>query len=289
MACICRYSTFFLFCLFSVLVYGSPVQGVDERKQVTLAFLSDAPEIALIRDGLASNPGLEVNVTSVLDKSLCVRDSELVVWGSDAGSKIASQCPNKKLVVISSRYMVSLMKNMYSPDTWGYYMDQPVALQVKHADLNMPSIRTLGILYNKNDIELPEIKKIMATPHRMEIKMIEIQDNQVVAQVMRDLYQSVDAVLITGNKQIWSLQDFKTYLVLGMRQNKIMIGGYNYLYTNRGSISSVHTDFTALGAKIGAQIIDGSGKGFNFFEKYKIVTNELLAARYGIYIGSKKE
>jgi ABC-type uncharacterized transport system substrate-binding protein len=185
--------------------------------------------------------------------------------------------------------MVDLMKNMYSPDTWGYYMDQPIALQVKHADLNMPSIRTLGILYNKDDIELPEIKKIQATPHRMEIKMIEIQSNQVVAQVMRDLYESVDAVLITGNKQIWSLQDFKTYLILGMRQNKIMIGGYNYLYTNRGSISSVHTDFNALGSKIGEQILNGSGKGFKFFDQHKIVTNELLAARYGIYIGSKKE
>jgi len=289
MACICRYIAFFLFYLFSALVYGSPAQGGDEKKQVTLAFLSGAPEIALLREGLASNPGIEVNETSNLDRSLCTQNSELVVWGSDAVSKIVSMCPERKLTVISSRYMVDLMKNMYSPDTWGYYMDQPIALQVKHADLNMPSIRTLGILYNKDDIELPEIKKIQATPHRMEIKMIEIQSNQVVAQVMRDLYESVDAVLITGNKQIWSLQDFKTYLILGMRQNKIMIGGYNYLYTNRGSISSVHTDFNALGSKIGEQILNGSGKGFKFFDQHKIVTNELLAARYGIYIGSKKE
>ena len=289
MACICRYIAFFLFYLFSALVYGSPAQGGDEKKQVTLAFLSGAPEIALLREGLASNPGIEVNETSNLDRSLCTQNSELVVWGSDAVSKLVSMCPERKLTVISSRYMVDLMKNMYSPDTWGYYMDQPIALQVKHADLNMPSIRTLGILYNKDDIELPEIKKIQATPHRMEIKMIEIQSNQVVAQVMRDLYESVDAVLITGNKQIWSLQDFKTYLILGMRQNKIMIGGYNYLYTNRGSISSVHTDFNALGSKIGEQILNGSGKGFKFFDQHKIVTNELLAARYGIYIGSKKE
>lgn len=289
MACIFRYITFFLFCLFSALVYASPAQGGDEKKQVTLAFLLDTPEISLLREGLKSNPGIEVNSTSSLDRSLCAQNLELVVWGADAASKILSMCPSRKLVVVSSRYMVNLMKNMYSPDTWGYYMDQPILLQVKHADLNIPSIRTLAILYTKSDIDLPEIKKILAAPRRIEIKAIEIQRNQAVAQVMRDLYESVDAILITGNNEIWSLQDFKTYLILSMRQNKIMIGGYNYLYTNRGSISSVHTDFYALGTKIGEKIIDGSGRNFKFFNRHRIVTNELLAARYGIYIGSKTE
>lgn len=289
MAYRCRYIAFFLFSFIPMLTMSLSASSEEKSKRVTLAYLTEGPEIAALRDGLKENPGIEVSLTSTLDKKLCAHDSELVVWGSDASSKILTYCPDKKLVVVSSRYMVSLMKNLYSSDTWGYYMDQPLSLQVKHADLNIPSIRTLGILYSKDDTETAEIKKIQATSHRIEIKAIEIKSDQVVAQAMRELYQSVDAVLITGNKSIWALQDFKTYLVLGMRQNKIMIGGYSYLYTNRGSISSVHTDFRALGVKIGQKILSGAGKGFEFFDKHRIVTNDLLAARYGIYIGDKSE
>jgi hypothetical protein len=289
MACRCRYITFFVFYLLPLLAFSFSANGEGEKRQVTLAFMTDSPEIAALRDGLSLNPGIEVILTSALGQDLCNQKNDIVAWGSDASSKILSMCPGRKLIVVSSRYITELMKNLYSADSWGFYMDQPLAVQVLHADLNMPSIRTLGILYSKNDIELPEIKKIQATPHRIEIKAVEIQPEQVVAQVMRELYQSVDAMLITGNKDIWALQDFKTYLVLGMRQNKIMIGGYNYLYSNRGSISSVHTDFKALGVKMGQQILDGSGKGFKYFDKKLIVTNDLLAARYGIYIGNKQE
>lgn len=284
----CRYITFFLFC-FSTLLFLQPgaAVGDTEKRRVMLAYINESPEVSALRDGLSSNLDIDLTIRSNPDESFCTQNSTILAYGADTATKILEVCPNQKMAIISSHYMINIMSPILTKDSWGYYMDQPLEYQVKHADLNMPTIRTLGILYTSNDSEFDQIKKIEATPHRILIKAVKIEQGQVAAQIMRELYQSVDAVLITGNSEIWPLQDFKTFLVLGMRQNKIMIGGYNYLYTNRGSISAIHTDFHALGLQIAKDILEGKREGYSYFDKRLIVTNDLLSARYGIFIGDK--
>ncbi|MBD8088550.1 hypothetical protein IFT48_00900 [Pseudomonas fluorescens] len=276
--------------LIALLFPPALAQAQGEVTRVIVVASKDSPELQSLVLGLRSNERLDVKQSAHLALSMCDDDATIVAFGADMAVNLTIACPSKNIVILASSYRYNFKISRPTQGSWGYFLDQPLASQVRHASMNMPSIRSLGILYSDDDVNKDEIESIAKEKWRVNIQLVKVNPGQVVAQIMRDLYQSVDAVLITGNTEIWSLADFKTYLVLGMRQGKIMIGGYNYIYMNRGSISAVHSDFFSMGADVGKQILTPSSRsGMSFYKTRKIVTNDLLAARYGIYIGNNNE
>jgi len=272
------------------LLFPASVCAQGQSNRVLVVSTKDSPELQSLVSGLNSVTALTVSQARDVDLSMCEDSATIVAFGEEMAASLSIICPKKGIVVLASSYSYDIKASRTSPGTWGYYLDQPLIAQVRHAVMNMPSIRSLGILYSDDDANKDEIEAIARQTWRIKIHLVKVRKGQVVAQIMRDLYQSVDAVLITGNGEIWSLADFKTYLVLGMRQGKIMIGGYSYIYMNRGSISAVHSDFWGMGEDVGKQILSRSPRyGMAFYKKRQIVTNDLLAARYGIYIGSNNE
>lgn len=267
----------------------SVAQASDKVNKVIVVATKDSSELQDLVRGMNASGNLILTQSMNPSSSACEEETIVVAFGEEAASMLAVLCPTLSFITLVSSYRYNAGRKKLNVEATGYYLDQPIAKQVRHAAMNMPSIRSLGILYTDNDMHKGEIEELAKENLRFKVQLVKVGENQVVAQIMRDLYQSVDAVLITGNPDIWSLSDFKTYLVLGMRQGKIMIGGYNYIYMNRGSISAVHTDFFAMGEDIASKIESGAQwDGMGFFKKSKIVTNDLLAARYGIYIGRNK-
>ena len=274
----------------ALLFPTSFAQAQGQASRVVVLATKDSPELQSLVVGMQSTPRIDVTQSMIMSQNICNEDASIVAFGEEMASLVSESCPSRNIVVLASSYRYNFKAGQLGAGSWGYYLDQPLTEQVRHAAMNMPSIRTLGILYTDNDANKVEIEAIAKGDWRIRIQLVRVQKGQVVAQIMRDLYQSVDAVLITGNSDIWSLSDFKTYLVLGMRQGKIMIGGYNYIYMNRGSISAVHSDFRSMGEDIGKQIISREPRhGMAFYKRRQIVTNDLLAARYGIYIGNNNE
>lgn len=272
------------------LIFPASVCAQGQTNRVLVVSTKDSPELQSLVSGLNSVTTLTVSQANSVNLSMCEDSAAIIAFGEEMATSLSIICPKKSIVVLASSYRYDIKKNRPASGTWGYYLDQPLMAQVRHAAMNMPSIRSLGILYSDDDANKEEIEAIARQTWRIKIQLVKVRKGQVVAQIMRDLYQSVDAVLITGNGEIWSLADFKTYLVLGMRQGKIMIGGYSYIYMNRGSISAVHSDFWGMGEDVGKQILSRSPRyGMTFYKKRQIVTNDLLAARYGIYIGSNNE
>lgn len=272
------------------LLFPTSAYAQGQSNHVLVVSTKDSPELQSLVSGLNSVTALTVSQAKDVDLSMCEDSTAIVAFGEEMAASLSIICPKKGIVVLASSYNYDIKASSPAPGTWGYFLDQPLTAQVRHAAMNMPSIRSLGILYSDDDANKDEIEAIARQTWRIKIQLVKVRKGQVVAQIMRDLYQSVDAVLITGNGEIWSLADFKTYLVLGMRQGKIMIGGYSYIYMNRGSISAVHSDFLEMGEDVGKQILSRSLRyGMTFYKKRQIVTNDLLAARYGIYIGSNNE
>lgn len=266
------------------------IHAEDVSGKVLVLASKESPELQGFIAGMKNSARLAIEQALSIPQNICSEPASVVAYGTDVAVAIEALCPTKDIVVLAQSYNFNLSMLKGSSNTWGYYLDQPIATQVRHASMNMPSIRTLGILYSEDDFNKAEIEAVAKESSRVKIQLVKVQKGQVVAQIMRDLYQSVDAVLITGNPEIWSLSDFKTFLVLGMRQGKIMIGGFNYNYMNRGSISAVHSDFFAMGVEVAEHIAAHTPQhGLTYFKKRQIVTNDLLAARYGIYIGNNNE
>lgn len=268
---------------------GEAAAGGSTSTQVRLFYAMDSLELHNLVDGLKKSGHTAVTLSSTLDSQACNAPGQVITFGGDATEAYTKLCPQKPVTFVASSYAYGQLKDHLTKDSWGYYLDQPPAKQIEHADRNIPSIKTIGILYNDNDGDLDKIKALAKANYRIQIKLVKVESDQIIAQVLRSLYEQVDAVLVTSNSEIWPLQDFKTYLLLGMRQNKVMIGGHNQFYTNRGVLSAINTDFTALGEQLSKDLGETNHPRVRYFDKTVIVTNQMLAARYGIYIGDKSE
>lgn len=267
--------------------FGEVAAQDNPSQQVRLFYAQDSQELRNFTDGLNHAGITQITHISKIRDIECDLPGKIITFGGDASEVLIRTCPEKPIIFVASNFYYEKLKDYLAKGSWGYFNEQPLAKQLEHADRNIPSIKTLGVLYNDNDGDLSQIMALAKSPSRIQVKLVKVEDGQIIAQALRSLYEKVDAVLVTSNQDIWPLQDFKTYLLLGMRQGKIMIGGHNQFYTNRGVISSVNNDFEALGAQMAKELNEKNHPQVRYFRNSLIVTNQMLAARYGIYIGDK--
>ncbi|MBD8614981.1 MULTISPECIES: hypothetical protein [Pseudomonas] len=268
---------------------GEVVAGDHASTPVRLFYNQDSQELRNLIEGLKKAGQDNITLTNSVSPDVCAQPGKIISFGGDITEMLVAACPNTDLVFIGSNFYYAKFKSKLTKGSWGYFNEQPLLKQLMHADRNMPSIKTLGVLYKDNDGDINQIQGLLKANTRIQVKLVKIESGQVIAQVLRSLYEQVDAVLVTSNQEIWSLQDFKTYLLLGMRQGKLMIGGHSQFFINRGVISSVHNDYIALGEQMGKELTEDHHEQIRYFDKTNIVTNQMLTARYGIYIGDKKE
>lgn len=276
--------------LWALLACAGEVVASDQPvAPVGLLYVQDSLELHDLVEGLKASGQNNITMLGDVTPDACSHPGKIITFGGDTTEKLLNTCPNAQPVFIASNFYYAKFKSKLKAGSWGYFNEQPLIKQLMHADRNIPSVKSLGVLYKDNDGDLAQIQNLAKANTRIQIKLVKIESGQIIAQVLRSLYEQVDAVLVTSNQEIWPLQDFKTYLLLGMRQGKIMIGGHCQFFINRGSVSAVHNDYVAMGQQIGKELMDEHHPQIRYFNTTKIVTNQMLTARYGIYIGDKTE
>lgn len=276
--------------LWALLACAGEVVASDQSvAPVGLFYVQDSQELHDLVEGLKASGQNNITMLGDVTPDACSQPGKIITFGGDATVKLLNTCPDAKPVFIASNFYYAKFKSKLKSGSWGYFNEQPLIKQLMHADRNIPSVKSLGVLYKDNDGDLAQLQNLAKANTRIQVKLVKIESGQIIAQVLRSLYEQVDAVLVTSNQEIWPLQDFKTYLLLGMRQGKIMIGGHSQFFINRGSVSAVHNDYVAMGKQLGKELIDEHHPQIRYFNGTKIVTNQMLTARYGIYIGDKTE
>lgn len=273
----------------AMLAVSSGTSPSEKSKDIAIFYAGKNTLTQLIVLGLSeSNDSLYESSSLVASKVDCGNYKLLLAIGNDAIKSVVENCNGHNILAIETA--ANIKKSGYDkiPRVGFLYIDQRPQKVVGEVVENFESIRKIGILVGSEE-EKNEYEKILINVNAI-IAYEVVMANDDLGPSFMSLIKNVDAVLITSNEDIWQPYKIKAFLLTGIRNGKVLIGGVNPQFVTAGVFAGSYTDLKQLGIDIGNSVRRNGRVDFNgYYENSNFMFNKIIARRLGLRPAKSKE
>ncbi len=230
---------------------------------------------------LDGDPGKGGRIFSEIGDS---RARLVVTVGSEA---LESALAHTKLPVVYT--MVLEPKNNRAGMT-GVTLEVPLAVQLKYLREAVPSVRTVGLVYNPvTGRRLADQARSACQSQGMALESVASASDREVAEALRPLAGRIDAIWMVTDQVNLSPMGSEAILLFGL-ENKLSILAPSEKFVKGGALISVAADYGAMGEQAGRMansVIRGTDAGSLPDEqpqKYNVTVNLNVARQIGLEI-----